>query len=217
MVSAGISTLRYQSVLRTGGMGSHRSVRPEPSTQESFSQSSGQQGKDPDMKKPYHQVERDMLWFFNHADAAMGFKSSHAAFVAAVYGVSSTNQETDPYTDGLLKQVRKLRHIRNVFFSLPKYVQRALEATYNHECQFRFPPELVTIYGNKAGCALFNQHIQNLEELSKLCRKKISSKLSSQEELVMFNIGVETRQLWDNIHEIYMKQRQLILNQQSAK
>lgn len=169
------------------------------------------------MKNPYRQVERDMLWFFNHADAAMGFKSSHAAFVAAVYGVSSTNVNPDPYTDGMLKQVKKLRHIREVFFSLPQPTRRALEACYNYECQYRYPPEIVTLYGHKAGCTLFNSNVTSLDDFVKLCRKKISSKLNQNEEILMFNIGVETRQFWEAIHVQYMLARQRVLNEKSAK
>ena len=82
------------------------------------------------MTNPYRQVEKELLWYFNHSDAAIGFKSSHSSFVAAVYGVSSTTINTDPYTDGTLRQIKKIRQIRDTFLSLPLNTRRALEACY---------------------------------------------------------------------------------------
>lgn len=165
----------------------------------------------------FRQVEKELIFYFNHADAAIGFKSSHASFVAAVYGVSSTNQDPDPYTDGMLKQVRKIRQIRNTFFTLPNDTRRALEACYNQELQFRYPPELVRIYGYKTGAVFFNSSVQDLNGLIRLCRKKIQSKLTPDEEVLMFKIGEETRKLWEAIHEDYQKARQVYLNQKSRR
>lgn len=166
----------------------------------------------------FRQVEKELIWYFNHADAAIGFKSSHASFVAAVYGVSSqSNVNIDPYTDGMLKQVKKIRQIRNTLYSLPITHRRILEACYNLECHFHYPPEVSKIYGFKIGAVFFNSYIDDLETLRRLCRKKIQSKLSEAEEVLMFNIGEETRTLYQDAHQSYVEARQTYLNQQSAK
>lgn len=167
---------------------------------------------------PFRQVEKEMLFYFNQADAAVGFKSSHASFVAAVYGVSSnTLNNTDPYTDGLLRQVRKIRQIRNTYYSLSNNTQRILDACYNLEVQYRYPPEVVRIYGYKAGAVLFNSHLPILRDLINLCRKKIQSKLTPDEEVLMFKIGEETRNIWNNAHQEYVNARQAYLNLKSRK
>jgi len=166
----------------------------------------------------YRQVEKELIFYFNHADAAIGFKSSHASFVAAVYGVSSqSNVNVDPYTDGMLKQVKKIRQIRNTLFSLPLETRRILEACYNLEYHFYYPPEVAKIYGFKVGAVLFNTHTSDLDTLRKLCRKKIQSKLSVSEELMMFNIGEETRDIYNNAHQAYLDSREIYLNTISAK
>lgn len=170
------------------------------------------------MNNPFRQVEKELIFYFNHADAAVGFKSSHASFVAAVYGVSSnTNVNTDPYTDGLLRQVRKIRQIRNTYFSLPSHTQRVLDACYNQEIRFRYPPEVVRIYGYKTGAVLFNSHLPVLRDLINLCRKKIQSKLTPEEEVLMFKIGEETRTIWNTAHQKYADARQAYLNEKSRK
>lgn len=175
----------------------------------------GKSQKVQDMSNKYQQVEHDLLWYFNNSDAAIGFKSSHAAFVAAVYGTSPTNANPDHYTDGILKQIKKLRTIRNTFHSLPLRTRRILEACYHYEVQYKYPPEIVTLYGNKAGCTFFNSHITNLESFIKLCRRKITSKLTPTDEIDMFNIGVEVRALWAQVHEEYVEARQKNLNERS--
>lgn len=165
----------------------------------------------------YRQAEKELLFYFNHSDAAIGFKSSHASFVAAVYGVSATIVDTDPYTDGLLRQVKKIRQIRNTLFSLPQETRRTLEAIYRLEYHYRYPVELVDIYGHKTGAVFFNKIITNMEDLIKLCRKKKQSRLTEQEQVVMFNVGEDSRKLWDRVHEQYMESRQNYLNQKSSK
>jgi hypothetical protein len=166
----------------------------------------------------YRQVEKELIWYFNHADAAIGFKSSHASFVAAVYGVSSqSNVNTDPFTDGMLKQIKKLRQIRNTLYALPVATRRLLEACYNLEYHFYYPPDITKIYGFKVGAVFFNSYIGDLEQLRKLCRKKIQSRLTQQEELMMFNIGEETRDNYNKAHQAYLDSRQAYLNARSAK
>jgi hypothetical protein len=165
----------------------------------------------------YRQVEKDLLFYFNHSSAAIGFKSSHASFVAAVYGVSATVVDTDPYTDGLLRQVRKIRTIRNTFFSLPQETQRVLESIYNLEYHYQYPVELVAIYGNKTGAVFFNDRVLELKTLILLCKKKKLSKLSAEEQVLMFNIGEDARKLWDNAHQAYLDSKQTYLNIRSKK
>ena len=166
----------------------------------------------------FRQVEKELIWYFNHADAAIGFKSSHASFVAAVYGVSSqSNVNTDPYTDGMLKQVKKIRQIRNTLYQLPIEIRRLLEACYNLEYHFHYPMEITKIYGYKVGAVFFNSYVDDIEQLRKLCRKKIQSKLSDSEEILMFNIGEETRNNYNKAHQAYVDSRQAYLNARSAK
>lgn len=165
----------------------------------------------------FRQVERDLIFYFNHSSAAIGFKSSHASFVAAVYGVSATIIDTDPYTDGLLRQVKKIRTIRNVFFSLPKESQRVLESIYNLEYHFQYPVELVSIYGNKTGAVFFNNRGLELKGLILLCKKKKASKLTADEQVLMFNLGEDARKLFDNVHQEYINHKQIYLNERSKK
>lgn len=166
----------------------------------------------------FRQVEKELIWYFNHADAAIGFKSSHSSFVAAVYGVSSqSNVNLDPYTDGMLKQIKKIRQIRNTLYQLPIEVRRLLEACYNLEYHFHYPPEITKIYGYKVGAVFFNSYVDDIEQLRKLCRKKIQSKLSDSEEVLMFNIGEETRDNYNKAHQAYVDSRQAYLNKRSAK
>jgi len=166
----------------------------------------------------YRQVEKELIFYFNHADAAIGFKSSHASFVAAVYGVSSqSNVNVDPYTDGMLKQVKKIRQIRNTFNMLPRPTRRLLEACYNLEYHFHYPPELVKIYGLKVGASFFNSYTEDLNDLRKLCRKKIQSKLSAEEEVLMFKVGEEIRDIYNKAHQDYLDCRETYLNSISAK
>lgn len=158
---------------------------------------------DIDYRSQYRKVERELNWFFNHSAAALGFKSSHSAFVSAVYGTSApANQDPDPYTDGILRQVKKYRRIRSLLYRLPNNTRRALEACYNQE--YRYPSDLTYLYGHKAGCALFNRQTASLDHLLKLCRKKIQSKLSDKEKQVMFLIGDETKKTWETIHQQYL-------------
>lgn len=165
----------------------------------------------------FRQAEKELIWYFNHSDAAIGFKSSHASFVSAVYGVTSTTINTDPYTDGLLRQVRKCRQIRNTFHSLPSQTRRVLEACYNQEVQYRYPPEVVRIYGYKTGAALFNTRVTDLESLIRICRKKIQSKLSESEEVAMFKLGEEVRAIFDKAHQEYLDSRTEYMNKVSVK
>jgi hypothetical protein len=112
-------------------------------------------------------------------------------------------------------QVRKIRQIRNTYFSLPQETRRVLEAVYNLEYQYRYPVELVSIYGHKVGAVFFNGIITNLPDLVKLCKKKKQSRLTDQEQVLMFNIGENTRKLWEKIHIQYMEARQFYLNEKS--
>jgi hypothetical protein len=169
------------------------------------------------VNNPYRQAEKDLNWYFNHSEAAIGFKSSHASFVAAVYGVTSTLVNPDTYTDGMLRQIRKLRQIRTILYSLPIQSRRTLEACYCQEYQFYYPPEIVRIYGNKSGASFFNKQILTLTELTKLCQKKIKSKLTASEQVLMFNAGEEIRLLWNEVHQQYMDARQVHLNSKSIK
>jgi hypothetical protein len=150
------------------------------------------------------QIEKDLIWYFNHAEAAIGFKSSHSSFVASVYGVSIQNVETDHYTDGMLRNIRRIRRIHNQLYSLSIQSRRILEACYNLE--YKYPIELIKIYGNKTGASLFNHFEMDLIQFKKLCHKKIHGKLSKLEEVKMFNIGEETRQLFNGAHKEYKGQ-----------
>lgn len=155
------------------------------------------------MSDKYYTVSSELNWYFNHSAASFGFKSSHAAFVAAVYGVSIKRIDPDTMTDGILKNARKYRRIRNLLFKLTPKIRRILDALYNKE--YRYPEEITYLYGNKSGAVLFTSQIKDLNELISLCRKRKKSKLSDKEKIQMFVIGDEANTLFKEANEAYVK------------
>lgn len=151
----------------------------------------------------YDKVRRDLEWYYNNSAASFGFKSSHSAFVSALYGTTVQIVNPDTYTDGILRQVKKYRKIRNILYSLPNNIRRILEAIYNHD--YRYPQEIVYLYGQKAGAVLFSTHVKDLEELVRLCNRKIKVKLSDKEKVQLFNVGEDAKNAFTKAHEEYIK------------
>lgn len=158
---------------------------------------------------PYHLVEYELKFFYNENDAVINFKSPHSSLCNIAMCGAPTSSDPDPHTDGMLSQVAKLRQIRHILHSLPKSITRPLQATYSYECSKNYPPEISLIFGAKTGCALFNSQTQSLIQLIQLCRKKKLSKLSPQEEIIMFKIGEETRTLYEFINKQYLQAKLL--------
>ena len=153
-------------------------------------------------------VYRDLNFYFNNSASAVGFKSSYGSFVAALHGASASNVLEDPYTDGMLSNIKRYRMIDTVLHSLPTNSRRALEACYNQ--QYRYPIALTVIYGSKAGCSLFNSHTADLDQLVRLANKKLLKGLSEAESKLSFSIGKETKDLWDRINSEYLNTKRVV-------
>lgn len=158
--------------------------------------------RDEGIDRQFVQVRTDLTWYFNHSEAALGLRSLQGSFEHRCRYKGASSTDPDPYTDGLLFAIRKHKRIRRVLFSLPRDIRRALEATYDQS--YRFPPELVRIYGSKVGCALFNRVCKDLKDLCRLAKLKTSRKLSADQQKVSFLIGDDVAQRWKQIHRAYL-------------
>jgi hypothetical protein len=152
------------------------------------------------MRIDYKTIQKELLWYYNNSAAAIGYKSSFGSFVSALYGVSpAIGLDPDPFTDAMLADVARLRRIESTLSQLPIQSKRALDATYDR--QHVYPLEVVSLFGLKAGCALFNSHTDTMEHLVALCKAKLLKKQTSDEKKVSFLIGTETKELYVKIHE----------------
>ena len=139
----------------------------------------------------------ELIWFWNHLDAAIGNSSTHPSFSSALHiGILD-----DPYTDGMLRTISKARRIRTKLYSLPTNQRRILEATHNLE--YRYSPTLTATYGVLAGAVLFNTYLTEYDDLIALCSKKLRKSLSATEQQISFQIGIQAHKLYEEALHAY--------------
>lgn len=146
-----------------------------------------------------------MHWYHSESSAAIGWKSNFSSIVAAIYGVTSNDSNSDPFVNIPDKQRKRLRQMYQIMSRLPPEIKRALDACYNPVYQDKYPLALRKVYGSKTGCVLFTSHAKDLTQLLRLTNKKLSSKLSEEEKVLAFKIGDEAAQLWHRIHTEYLR------------
>ena len=156
-------------------------------------------------------AQKELDWYYNNAHADCGISSSFGVIIAASFGFSPSNSEN--YTEDKMvalisntkSPVKKLRDIERALNKLSKQDRRILDALYNN---YNFPPQLVSVFGIRTGSAIFNNKITTINQLVKLCAKKLSKQILNEEELSNLNIIHEQK---DNIffkaHQSYIKSR----------
>ena len=79
-----------------------------------------------------------------------------------------------------------------------------IDASYN--C-YNYPPQIVSVFGNKSGVSLFNKEVTNLESLLKLCTTKLKKGLSTKDSNTLKLIQNQNDILFDQIHTAYLEAR----------
>lgn len=162
------------------------------------------------MKNPYLRVEKDLNYYFNHSCAAIGYGSNFSSIISGIWGVRVVLANPDTMTDKTIKQIKKNRLIRQIFYKLDLQSRRMLESCYNFEVKFNYPPEIINVFGEKAGIAMFSKNISSLDQLTKLCRKKSQGKMNMIEMALMKKIKAETDAMWEKVHLRYIEFKHIV-------
>jgi hypothetical protein len=151
-------------------------------------------------------AQRELFWLFNAAHAALKISSCHGSIIRASFGFSSPQSDRNLVEDQFIdlcmgkSPIKKLRAIENALSRLSKRERRVIDSLYGG---YQFPPQLVSVFQEKTGAALFTSRMSSLKELLTLCRHSLQGSLSSEERSLLLEIRREAEELYREIHERY--------------
>jgi hypothetical protein len=160
----------------------------------------------------------ELKWFYNNSFADIGVKSSWVSCCnAACYG---SYPVADPYTDHMLKSVKRRRLIEKTLFALPEVNQLALYALYSYDSKLDDSFYAVDGRGNSklnieyyyGNLALVACCILPADQLNALCKKSRLGKTNKEDKAVMAMVRVMADKLKEESIRLYSEQRRFYGN-----
>lgn len=149
------------------------------------------------------EVKTELSWYYGQAHSDLGICSSYNSIIAQAHGFSS-HSNLNVYETNFLaiiaksnSPVKRLRKIEHTLANIPLQSRRVLDATYN---SYPFQPQLISVFDNKTGPALFNTSITDLHQLLKLCDKSLKHCLKAEEDQLLVKIKKEAIEIYNQVH-----------------
>ena len=141
-----------------------------------------------------NKVRRDMTWYWNCSDAALGISSNWFTVLNGDMGSrSSTNPENVIHH---LKDIRRHRKLWQALSKLSRIEYRQLTALFDETLQDKYPFNVRDIFKDKTGLALclFSDY-----DLLKEIGKKHPNKLSGLQHEILTQLKILTDLTYDNL------------------
>lgn len=133
------------------------------------------------MKKDiFGQIEKDIIWYLNDSDAAMGYSSNWFATINTSTCIPATAPEPPI---NFLKAIARHRKIHNLLKHLERYHYRYIQALYLDDYQSKYPPLIRIIFKETTGLALCLFYDQRL--LERLCRSQRHNTICGDEAALL--------------------------------
>lgn len=144
-------------------------------------------------------MERDLDFYFNIA--TLGLKSgffdslnidrTRTIPIHPYFGVMATYDE--PVFNQ--REVIKYRKVHQKFHALNTQQRRQLSALF--DAQYRYPPEILAMFGKKSGLSLFSSQVKTLQELIQVFTKRDKTKQKA--------IQAEVDKMYQELKEAWSK------------
>lgn len=144
------------------------------------------------------QVKRDIRWFINDSQTALGLHSAYSAFENAMNSPGHVLFVCPEYTDATLKQISRHRKIYKAVMQLPHDQYRYLQAMYCDEYQPKYPLIIKGIFKEKTGL-LFCLH-NDMHELLKLCENYRHKSMTPNQEARLKGLIMHTDKVYEKLH-----------------
>lgn len=160
-----------------------------------------------------YSVDADLLFFFNNADAAIGYSSNCISMIFKKEKIPQVFN--DNMSDKVIIKVGRLKKIRRKLQKLPIHQQRLLKAVYCYELNLKYSFYIRHKEGTKAGSIFFAADqilpqyfpnlsiLQQINKLNNLYEKKIKKSLTDEETILMFLIKDRADKLLKEAQQAY--------------
>lgn len=143
-------------------------------------------------------MKKDIDWYFNCSDAAMGISSNYFAMINSSPGKdSSTNPESVIF---FLPKIRKHRKIYNVLSQLNRNDYNIVCALYMDEYKTKYPLIVQYVFKEKTGAALC-LCTETIEVLLQICTNKRHGMLDDIQRAKLDKLMKLTNDKYNEIHE----------------
>lgn len=143
-------------------------------------------------------TERDLVWFFNHAEADCGLKSNWSAMVsAACFGGTSYQDTTNSF---ILNSVGHYRELEKIYKTLSSTTQEILFASF---ADIHISDNIVKIFSKYAGAACCLS-IDNLAEFDAMCARVNERKASANDKMRISKIRMESIKNYNEVIAAYV-------------
>ena len=127
---------------------------------------------------------RELVWFCNESETAMGYKSSYNSFLQQMYSPGHQAYTETIYTDKLLKVIARHRIMYQAVHQLTSQQYQFVNALYLDENQAKYPKSIKLIFEKQTGIAI-SLH-PDPKELNEQCSKFLHQSLQPH-NLFLFN------------------------------
>lgn len=154
-------------------------------------------------------IKKELIWYYYQSSADLGISSNFGTIISQGCGFSHSGNYYEDKILAIASQTKspfkKLRKIEHALAHMPKQDRRVLDALYG---DYNYPPQLVSVFGEKTGAAIFNKQITHLPYLLTLCSKKLAkAKLTEIESNALNLIHQEAETIFNRVHNSYWESR----------
>jgi len=145
-------------------------------------------------------LNKDLDWFFNDSPSV---SSNYQIVINAAFGRLPADPEEKLISTILSGTPKRNRAIYQSLNLLTKEQQRQLDATYRHEYQNQYPPELKLFFRHLTGIVLTILPEHQFATLLLITNKKIQNRQTSDDSIYLHYLYSRAEHQLDKLHQSF--------------